>query len=155
MFHGFDGLMKLSRHEGIDIKPTLLRVITDLYVQTSTHTFDEERQFVELSSRLIDNVDDATLAAVRARLATYPNTPREIRRKLGLPAPPFPRRAQTAPPPPHADHETAFTGESPDFEITDAPPTVPGPTERPLPTLSMQPHDASSLNDMFLGASSR
>ena len=58
--------MTLSRREGVDIRPTLLRVLTDLYVQTSAHSADEERQFVELTSRLIDQVDDATRAAVRA-----------------------------------------------------------------------------------------
>src|ERR1700736_1493785 len=84
LFPGFDGLMTLSRREGDDIRPTLLRVLTDLYVQTSTHSGDEERQFVELASRLIDQVDDATRAAVRARLAIYPGTPLEVLRKLGL-----------------------------------------------------------------------
>jgi len=28
MFYGFDGLMMLSRREGVDIRPTLLRVLT-------------------------------------------------------------------------------------------------------------------------------
>ena len=83
-FPGFDGLMSLSRREGVDISPTLLRVLTDLYVQTHAHSDDEERQFVELTSRLIDEVDDATRAAVRARLAIYPATPAEIQRLLGL-----------------------------------------------------------------------
>src|SRR5713101_2138184 len=83
-FPGFDGLMTLSRREGVDIRPTLLRVLTDLYVQASAHNGDEERQFVELTSRLIDQVDDATRAAVRARLAIYPGTPAEVLRKLGL-----------------------------------------------------------------------
>jgi hypothetical protein len=46
MFPGFDGLMTLSRREGVDIRPTLLRVLTDLYVQTSAHTDDEERQYL-------------------------------------------------------------------------------------------------------------
>ena len=54
MFPGFDGLMTLSRREGVDIRPTLLRVLTDLYVQASAHTAEEEQQFVELASRLID-----------------------------------------------------------------------------------------------------
>src|ERR1700710_395313 len=84
LFPGFDGLMTLSRREGVDIRPTLLRVLTDLYVQTSAHTDDEERQFVELPSRLIDQVDDATRAAVRARLSIYPSTPAAIMKKLGL-----------------------------------------------------------------------
>jgi hypothetical protein len=43
LFPGFDGLMTLSRREGVDIRPTLLRVLTDLYVQTSAHSDDEER----------------------------------------------------------------------------------------------------------------
>src|SRR5207253_11430547 len=84
LFPGLDGLMTLSRREGVDIRPTLLRVLTDLYVQTSAHSADEERQFVELTSRLIEQVDDATRAAVRARLAIYPATPAEIMHKLGL-----------------------------------------------------------------------
>src|SRR4029453_16828366 len=67
LFPGFDGLMTLSRREGVAIRPTLLRVLTDLYVQTSAHSADEERQFVELTSRLIEQADDATRAAGRAR----------------------------------------------------------------------------------------
>src|SRR3954454_3187840 len=84
IFPGLDGLMTLSRREGVDIRPTLLRVLTDLYVQAAAHSADEERQFVELTSRLIEEVDDATRAAVRARLAVYPATPAEILTKLGL-----------------------------------------------------------------------
>ena len=49
-----------------------------------THTPDEERQFVELTSRLIEQVDDATRAAVRARLAIYPGTPLKTMIQLGL-----------------------------------------------------------------------
>src|SRR5260221_3596221 len=84
LFPGFDGLMTLSRREGVDIRPTLLRVLTDLYVQAGSHTLDEEKQFVELTARLIDQVDDATRAAVRARLSIYPHTPRAILHKLNL-----------------------------------------------------------------------
>src|ERR1700751_4661703 len=84
LFPGFDGLMTLSRRDGVDIRPTLLRVLTDLYVQASKHSGDEERQFVELTSRLIDQVDDATRAGVRARFAISPNAPGETLQKLGL-----------------------------------------------------------------------
>src|SRR6201996_8273362 len=84
LFSGFDGLMNLSRREGVDIRPTLLRVLNDLYVQTNTHSEQEARQFVELTSRLIEQVDDATRAAVRARLAIYPHTPAEIMRQLAI-----------------------------------------------------------------------
>ena len=44
LFPGFDGLMTLSRREGVDIRPTLLRVLTDLYVQASAHSDDEARR---------------------------------------------------------------------------------------------------------------
>src|ERR1044072_5131084 len=84
LFPGFDGLMTLSRREGVDIRPTLLRVLSDLYVQAPKHSSDEQRQFVELTSRLIDQVDDATRAAVRARLAIYPDAPLEILPRLEL-----------------------------------------------------------------------
>jgi hypothetical protein len=143
-FPGFDGLMTLSRREGVDIRPTLLRVLTDLYVQASVHNEDEARQFVELASRLIDEVDDATRAAVRARLSIYPGTPLQIMRKLGLkPAAP--------------DHRLPVAREIPAPPVASPPPRVVGqpPSEAQLrmaSTLSMQPRDAAEISDMFFGA---
>src|SRR6478735_9195891 len=140
LFPGFDGLMTLSRREGVDIRPTLLRVLTDLYVQASTHSADEARQFVELTSRLIDQVDDATRAAVRARLAIYPATPAEIMRQLGL----WPAPADRPLPAPE--------------EISSTPPAVSParpPTEaqtRMSWNLAMQPADAAQICEMFFGA---
>ena len=84
LFPSFDGLMSLSKHEGVDIRPTLLRVLTDLYVQAAKHTEAERRQFSERASRLIDGVDDATRAAVRAKLAVCDDTPDTIAAKLGV-----------------------------------------------------------------------
>jgi hypothetical protein len=142
-FPGFDGLMTLSRREGVDIRPTLLRVLTDLYVQASAHSEDEARQFVELSSRLIDEVDDATRAAVRARLSIYPGTPLQVMKKLGLkPATP--------------DHRLPLPREIPAQPIAESPkaPAAP-PTEAQLrmaSTLSMQPKDAAEISDMFFAA---
>ena len=126
---GFDGLMTLSRREGVDIRPTLLRVLTDLYVQASAHSVDEERQFIELASRLIDEVDDATRAAVRARLAIYPLTPAVVLRKLGLkPAGsesgvPFAREipaapSASAPVKPPTEAELRLASNDPDHLIT-------------------------------------
>jgi len=138
-FQGFDGLMSLSQREGVDIRPTLLRVLTDLYVQKPGHTPDEELQFTELTMRLLDEVDDATRAVVRAKLAVYPNTPRDIRRKLLIPPPPFYPR-HTAPSIEPAQDEIA---------------TVTAPPLAPQQPLSMQPQDASSLIEMFTAAPSR
>lgn len=145
LFPGFDGLMTLSRREGVDVRPTLLRVLTDLYVQTSTHSDDEQRQFVELATRLIDQVDDATRAAVKARLAVYPQTPVPILQKLGLVATQEGRRVPLA------------------REIP-APPRTPAsarvPTEaeqRMAANMAMQPKEAAEIHDMFFraGASER
>jgi hypothetical protein len=140
LFPGFDGLMTLSRREGVDIRPTLLRVLTDLYVQASAHSADEERQFVELTSRLIDQVDDATRAAVRARLAVYPATPLEIMDKLGL------RRTLSG----QAGPVTPAIASAP----SDAP-VIKAPTEAQLrmaASLSMRPNDAAEISDMFFSA---
>jgi hypothetical protein len=63
---------------GVDVKPTLLRVLTDLYVQNPVHTPEEERQYVELALRLIDAVDPATRQAIALRLAGYPAAPPAI-----------------------------------------------------------------------------
>jgi hypothetical protein len=142
LFPGFDGLMTLSRREGVDIRPTLLRVLTDLYVQASAHSADEERQFVELTSRLIDQVDDATRAAVRSRLAIYPGAPVEVLHRLGL------KRASP-------DARMPVAREIP--AIPSAPPPAKPLTEAQLrmaSNLSMQPTDAAEINDMFFRASS-
>jgi len=145
LFPGFDGLMTLSRREGVDIRPTLLRVLTDLYVQADKHSADEARQFVELTSRLIDEVDDATRAAVRARLVIYPATPAEIMRKLGLK-------------PAQADQPVPLAAEIPSPALAPAP--LPPPA-RPLTeaqlrmasNLAMQPQDAAQVCEMFFRAS--
>jgi Uncharacterised protein conserved in bacteria (DUF2336) len=135
-FPGFDGLLSLSRREGVDIRPTLLRVLTDLYVQTQAHSADEERQFIELTTRLIDEVDDATRAAVRGRLAIYPAAPVMILRKLGL-RPAF------------ADQPMPLAAPLP-AEL------LPQAAHEPLPAsgLSMQPKDAAELAEMFFRAAS-
>jgi len=77
-----DGLVDLACRDGIDIRPTLLRVLTDLYVQKPTHSAEEETQYVELALGLIEAVDAPTRAAVAASLATYPAAPVTILRKL-------------------------------------------------------------------------
>ncbi|ABE62221.1 conserved hypothetical protein [Nitrobacter hamburgensis X14] len=136
MFPGFDGLLTLSRRDGVDIRPTLLRVLTDLYVQTSTHSAEEEQHFVELTTRLIDQVDDATRAAVRARLSIYPRTPAAIMSKLRLhPAAAHPR-APIAPPSPHA-------------------PPAAEAKPRTIATLAMEPRDAAEISEMFFSANAR
>ena len=117
-------------------------MLTDLYVQASAHSSDEARQFIELTSRLIDEVDDATRAAVRARLAVYPGTPVEILRKLGL------RPADPNLPVPLADE---IVRPSPAVE---APRGLADASVRIANHLTMQPKDAAEIHELFLRASS-
>jgi hypothetical protein len=77
-----DGLVDLACRDGVDIRPTLLRVLTDLYVQKPSHSADEETQYVELALGLIEAVDAATRAAVAASLSAYATAPAAILRKL-------------------------------------------------------------------------
>lgn len=78
-----DSLVDLACRDGVDIRPTLLRVSTDLYVQKPTHSADEEVQYTELALGLIDAVDAPTRAAVASRLAAYPGAPAAVLRRLG------------------------------------------------------------------------
>jgi hypothetical protein len=147
LFSGFDGLMNLSRREGVDIRPTLLRVLADLYVQASTHSEEEARQFVELTSRLIDQVDDATRAAVRARLALYPATPAPVLKQLGLK-------------PSHPDRRVPLAREIPAPSLPKAkfaPEPATTSREKQLGMtsgLSMQPTDAAEISGLFFRAAS-
>lgn len=77
-----NGLVDLACRKGVDIRPTLLRVLTDLYVQKPTHSADEERQYVELALGLVGSVDESTRRAVAARLSAYMAAPAAVLAKL-------------------------------------------------------------------------
>ena len=77
-----DNLVDLACRDGVDVRPTLLRVLTDLYVQKPIHSAEEETQFVELVLGLIDAVNSQTRAAVTATLQAYPAAPAAVLRKL-------------------------------------------------------------------------
>jgi uncharacterized protein (DUF2336 family) len=101
-----DGLVDLACRDGVDIRPTLLRVLTDLYVQKPVHTADEEVQYVELALRLIEAVDAPTRATVATRLSGYPAAPAAILRKLaGTMSLPSPGAAAQAEAKPASGHE--------------------------------------------------
>jgi hypothetical protein len=73
-----NGLADIGLRSGVDMRPTLIRVLTDLYVQKLTHTPDEERHYTELALRLLDGVDVPTRAAVAARLAKHLSPPLRV-----------------------------------------------------------------------------
>jgi hypothetical protein len=79
---GMTGLAELADRTGVDIKPTLLRVLVDLYIQKASHTPHEDQHFTELALRLIDVVDESTRGAVAARLAKHPGTPAAVLDRL-------------------------------------------------------------------------
>ncbi len=90
-----DGLVDLACRDGVDIRPTLLRVLTDLFVQKPTHSDAEETQYVELALGLIEAVDAPTRAAVAASLSSYPAAPTSILRKLNESGSPFGSQTST------------------------------------------------------------
>jgi hypothetical protein len=77
-----EGLTDLAIRTGVDIRPTLLRVLTDLYVQKATHIPEDERHYTELALRLIDEVDHPTKVAIARRLAEHPSAPAAVVRRL-------------------------------------------------------------------------
>src|SRR5260221_1834763 len=77
-----DSLFDLACRDGVDIRPTLLRVLTDLYVQKPRHSAEEEAQYVELALGLIEAVDFSTRAAVVASLSAYPTAPPALLNRL-------------------------------------------------------------------------
>ena len=77
-----NGLVELANREGADIRPTLLRVMTDLYIQKAEHTEQEAEHFTELALRLIELVDADTRALIADKIAGYPNAPAAVRHRL-------------------------------------------------------------------------
>lgn len=73
-----DHLARFGPRAGPNMRPTLLRVLTELYLQKPTHTADEERHYTELALRLLDAVDAGTRATIAERLARYPSPPMRV-----------------------------------------------------------------------------
>lgn len=69
------GLLAIAQEEGLDMKPVLLRVLTDLYVSAPNHSTAEAAQFREIASQMIPHVDEQTALVVACKLAAYPGTP--------------------------------------------------------------------------------
>src|SRR5437870_164242 len=82
MFRKLERLDSLARHDGVDIRPTLVRVHTDLYVQKPSHSAEEERHYTELALRLIESVDLTTRATIAKKLGSYASAPHAIARRL-------------------------------------------------------------------------
>jgi len=81
-FAGLEGLLDLADGNGIDMCATLLRVLTDLYLQRPNHTPEDEHYYTELALRLIDATEVSERAALAARLASYPSAPQPVLERL-------------------------------------------------------------------------
>src|ERR1700744_2375522 len=73
-----NGLADIGLRSGVDMRPTLIRVLTDLYVQKLAHTADEEQHYTELALRLLAGADVPTRAAVATRLARHLAPPARV-----------------------------------------------------------------------------
>jgi hypothetical protein len=109
----------LARRDGIDVKPTLLRVLTDFYVQKSYHPPHEEQHFIELALRLIDDVDAQTLTTVQRKLAEYPGAPHVVQDHLAA------RRAALAPASPPAAAEPSVEAATSEAATPETPLQIP------------------------------
>lgn len=77
-FPSLESLADIGLRGGVDMRPTLIRVLTDLYVQKLRHTPEEERHYTELALRLLDRVDVPTRIAVASRLARQLSPPERV-----------------------------------------------------------------------------
>jgi hypothetical protein len=75
---GLDGLANIGLRGSVDMRPTLIRVLTDLYMQKLRHTPEEDRHYTELALRLLDGVDVPTRATVATRLARHLSPPLRV-----------------------------------------------------------------------------
>lgn len=77
-----EGLLALSQTRGLDVRPILLRVLTDMFVSAPHCTESDSARFTELAAHLIDQVDGETRHQIAEKLGPCPATPRVIVDKL-------------------------------------------------------------------------
>jgi len=145
-----EGLADLGSRHGADMRSTLLRVLTDLYVHRLSHTAAEERHYSELALRLLEAVDLPTRVAVARRLARYLSPPLRILQWLARDVPEVVAELQShpllqppapvgAPPGPPADATAGHAGAGEDDPLADKARAI---------NASM----AGKLNDLFFAA---
>jgi outer membrane biosynthesis protein TonB len=143
---GLDSFAEIGLRGGVDMRPTLIRVLTDLYMQKLRHTADEEQHYTELALRLLDSVDTATRTAIATRLARHLSPPPRVVQYLvkDLPdvAAPLRNHPVLLQPP------AAPIVEPPTAPVVEPPPTpvvepvlaaVPTPVTEPQPIVAPQP----------------
>ena len=81
-FADLEGLIDLDPRGGVDMRPTLLRVLTDLFLQKPSHTPEDERYYSELALRLIEAADVGARISLATRLADYQGAPHAVIARL-------------------------------------------------------------------------
>jgi hypothetical protein len=161
-----ENLTHFGLRAGVDMRPTLIRVLTDLYVQKLTHTLEEEQHYTELALRLLDAVDAATRAAVAARLAHHLSPPFRVIERLAADLPDVaapvrshpvlqrkPQAAEPAAMPVAAFREAEApmaTVDESEVPVSDEPHEKTDPVNETTSTLSAD--IASELNELFFAA---
>jgi hypothetical protein len=147
-FFSLEGLTDLGKRSGIDMRPTLLRVLTDLYVHRLSHTAAEERHYTELALRMLEAVDVPTRVAVAKRFSHYLSPPLRILQWLARDLPVVAAELRTHPllqppaaPPSHS--AVAF-----DAEADRGDEQQPSPAPRTIDAAT-----AAELNELFFTAS--
>lgn len=79
---GIEALVELARRDRAEMRPVLLRVLSDLYVQERSHTPSEQARFAELACRLLDGVELPVRISISERLADCADLPPAVAVKL-------------------------------------------------------------------------
>jgi hypothetical protein len=155
---------------GVDMRPTLLRVLTDLYVQKLAHSADEDRHYTELALRLLDAVDLPTRVSVARRLARHLSPPAPVIKRLAADLPDVAEpvrehllRQQAAPAaagarPAQSNPEPTVSARAADAARQDSQrESEPVHRDAPPPNVpnALAADVASELNEMFLAADAR
>jgi len=145
-FARHEGLADLGARSDAEVRPTLLRILTDLYVQKLKHTAEEERHYTELALRLLPAADAETRKTVAGRLAQYLSPPPEVLQRL---ANDLPKAAG-----PIDAHPLPETSAAVERTPTPAPATAPAYADAGSTAAAqvIDPATAHQLNELFFAA---
>ena len=147
-----EGLTDIGLRGRADMRPTLLRVLTDLYVQKPTHTPDEERHYTELALRLLDSVDVTTRSAVAARLANHLSPPSSVIARLASDLPDVAAALRRALPPRSRGATAAAERPHEHSSVQTADETAPDRDGSPAAPREIDASIAGELNELFFAA---
>jgi hypothetical protein len=143
-----EGLTDIGPRGGVDMRPTLLRVLTDLYVQKLTHTAEEDRHYTELALRLLDSVDVATRTAVATRLGPHLAPPRRVIERLTRDLPEVTAALRL-----HTSTQKVTRTAAPNRAVLPVPKRAVAPVRRNLDAAATINADvAGELNELFFAA---